>query len=113
MFNRIFGSGHNAAADQPETVYGIIERNMENLDIATGKQAAGKGCDYQTQGPKDSWSWNNNTVVANVLPLESLPLACSTWYILETCTDTQDVALQDGTAIVENDVVISPKGIPV
>ncbi|KAE8446168.1 hypothetical protein EG329_012393 [Mollisiaceae sp. DMI_Dod_QoI] len=101
-FNRIFESGHYAAASQPETVYRILERSMRNMDIATGEVAVGEGHGYQTTGPMDSWSWNNST-----LPPPP-PIACSTWAVGVTCTDNQINALQSGTAIVVNDVVISP-----
>jgi carboxypeptidase D len=100
-FNRVFESGHYAAGSQPETTYRIFERSMRNLDTATGKVKVDKGCGYQTKGPLDSWSWRN------VLPAAP-PIVCTTWDVLDTCTPNQASALADGTAIIQNDFVVSP-----
>lgn len=101
-FNRIFQAGHFPHGSQPETVYRILERSLKDLDIATGKVDVGEGCDYQTQGPLDSWSWNHQ-----VLPA-SPPIACTTWDFGVTCTEDQMEALINGTAVLDHDVVISP-----
>lgn len=100
-FNRVFESGHYAAGNQPETVYRILERSMRDLDIATGKVKVDKGCGYQTKGPLDSWSWRN------VLPAAP-PVVCTIWDVLDTCTPDQASALADGTAVVQNDFVVTP-----
>jgi len=100
-FNRVFEAGHYAHGSQPETVYRILERSLRNVDIPTGKVRVGEGCDYQTQGPLDSWSWRN------ILP-DSPPPVCTTWDISVTCTDDQVDALTNGTAVILNDLVVRP-----
>lgn len=105
-FNRVFEAGHYAAADQPETVYRIVERSLRGVDVASGKVhvEGGKGkegCGFQTKGPRDSWAWRN------VLP-ESKGVMCSVRFVNTTCTEHQAAALADGTAVVRNEVVVSP-----
>ena len=73
------------------------------MDVATGNEKAGKGCGYQTKGPGDAWGWRN------VLPKSPEPI-CSTWYADITCSDEQYAALEDGSAVVEHDLVVSPAG---
>jgi len=102
-FVRVFDAGHYPHASQPETVYRILERSLKNVDIATGNEKVGKGCGYQTEGPGDAWSWRN------VLPKSPEPV-CSTWYAGITCSDEQYAALEDGSAVVDNDLVVSPAG---
>lgn len=99
-FVRVFDAGHYAHASQPETVYRILERTMKDVDVATGEVGTGEGCGYQTEGPGDAWGWRNK------LP-ESPPGVCSTWFVF-TCTDEQIAALEDGSAVVVDDVVVSP-----
>ncbi|PVH70371.1 hypothetical protein DL98DRAFT_661205 [Cadophora sp. DSE1049] len=99
-FVRVFDAGHYAHASQPETVYRILERTMKDMDVATGEVVTGEDCEYQTKGPGDAWGRRNE------LP-ESPPGVCSTWFVF-TCSDEQTAALMDGSAVVVDDVVVSP-----
>lgn len=36
------------------------------------------------------------------------PVVCDTWVVNGTCTIEQAMALEDGSAVVVNDVVVSP-----
>jgi hypothetical protein len=94
-FSRIYESGHEVPAYQPQTAYEIFRRVMNNLDVATGSQSTIGGAGiYATQGTPDTWA------IKNQIP-QPPPDEC---YILSpsTCTDDQLDALENGTANVTN-----------
>ena len=95
---------------QPETAYQIFMRTMFGKDVATGAisldgdEAA--ALEYTTEGPASVFDVNNN-------PPEQPAPRC---YVLAaplstSCTEEQIAALLDGSAVVENDVVISPAAV--
>ncbi|KAK7418753.1 hypothetical protein QQX98_003771 [Neonectria punicea] len=100
-FSRVFDSGHSVAAYQPETVYRIFKRAIFGRDVATGRVEIGAGGNYSSNGPLSSFS------VKNKLPESPEPtcfLSQASW----ACSDEQLEALADGTAVVRDNVVVSP-----
>ncbi|KAF2667173.1 putative serine carboxypeptidase [Microthyrium microscopicum] len=90
-FTRVYQSGHEVPAYQPQTAWEIFRRALNNLDIATGKTTiAGK--EYATTGPADTWNVKMAAPPAH-------PHEC---YILApgTCTEDEIAAVQNGTAKV-------------
>ncbi|KAH8881808.1 alpha/beta-hydrolase [Thozetella sp. PMI_491] len=100
-FSRVFEAPHAVAAGQLETTSRIFERAMFGQDIATGKLHA-SDC-YSTRGPATTWCRN------------PVPTAreseCFNYKAFDTCTDQQKSALLDGSAIMENFVMVSPRGV--
>ncbi|KAK3640763.1 hypothetical protein LTR56_004466 [Elasticomyces elasticus] len=94
-FTRVYQSGHLVPSYQPEAAYLIFMRALLGKDIATGTVDA---ADYASTGPSDTW-WMRNDV------LPSPPNEC---YVLNTgtCTDEQQEWIFDGSAIVENWIVV-------
>ncbi|KAK8070967.1 alpha/beta-hydrolase [Apiospora hydei] len=113
-FSRVFQAGHgktdNGALvgyDQPETAYQIFTRTMSGKDVSKGQVSVGQSFDYATEGPR------------SVFDVKSEPPAqsASECYVLSnplrlTCTEKQVAALLEGTAVVKNNVVVSPAGRP-
>lgn len=100
-FSRVFDAGHAVSAFQPETVYRIFMRAMFDTDVATGTVSTAGNANYSTRGPASSFGFKN------VLP-ESAPPVCYLWALGVTCTDDQIQAVLNGTAIMEDYVVVSP-----
>lgn len=100
-FERVFDSGHDAAAYQPETVFRIFDRAIFNHDIATGRADTSGNCSYTTQGPLSAFGWKNT------LP-PSPPPACYLYSIAPSCTPNQYEALANGSAVVKNGFILSP-----
>lgn len=106
-FSRVFNAGHEVPAYQAETSYELFRRATFNLDMAGGKQdtaaagagAAGGNMTYKTTGLSDTWS------VKNVAP-ESDPPVCYTYNPLSTCTEEQLESVIDGTAVIQNYIVM-------
>lgn len=72
---------------------------MFNTDVATGKVFhAG----YSSIGP-------NTASTKSETPTENGTVPCYLWDILETCTGTQKLILKNGTAIVEDFVLVGYK----
>lgn len=120
-FSRVFQAGHSGeyfpqstkkytysnsfsflvASYQPETVYQIFMRAMFNKDVPTGEiPTDGSGPTYQS-------TTTPNPHVPHSFPPE-VPMECSIWNVEVTCTPNQQLAMQNGTAVVEDDVVVSP-----
>jgi carboxypeptidase D len=76
---------------------------MRSRDLATGEisLAGHEGADYQSRGPQSSFH------IKNFLPKPAAPV-CYTLSMTTTCTDNQQAALLNGTAIVEDFVVQWP-----
>lgn len=99
-FSRVFSGGHSAAYYQPETVYRIFDRAMSGKDIGTGKREADD--EYSSQGPETVFD------VRHELP-ETRGIICYLYDAELTCAPNQLKALEEGTAIVEDFVVVEPK----
>lgn len=103
-FSRVYEAGHDVAFYQPRTAFEIFTRSMLNLDIATGnKTTIGDFNNYSSVGPNDSWH------IKNELPGPAV-VECNIWAAQASCTPAQLAALQNGTAIVKDFIVISPMG---
>ena len=98
-FTRVFQAGHEVPAYQPQTAYEIFRRALFNLDIATGEVSTAGNGSYSTTGMKNTWS------VKMEAP-ESEPAFCYTLALGSTCTDEQYQSVLDGTAVIQNYVVI-------
>lgn len=99
-FSRVFGAGHSAAYYQPETVYRIFDRAMSGRDVGTGEVEASEG--YSSEGPETVFD------VKHELP-ESRDVVCYLYDVQVTCTPNQIQALEDGTAVVVDFVVVEPR----
>jgi carboxypeptidase D len=102
-FSRVFEAGHSVTAYQPETVYQIFQRSMFGMDVATGKTKVHDK--YSTKGPISSWG------TRNIVPKRSPENQCYTYLATETCTPEQLEALENGTAVIKNFLVLKPAGI--
>jgi Serine carboxypeptidase len=94
-FTRVYESGHEVPAYQPQTAYEIFRRVMNNLDVATGSQpTVGIQGFYATQGKSNTWD------IKNTVP----PPPPDECYVLSpaTCNDEQIDALVNGSAKVYN-----------
>ena len=101
-FSRVFEAGHGVTAYQPETVLQIFERSMFGKDVATGKLSIDADGKYSSAGPV-SVSDVKNEGAASPEPI------CFLMDALFTCAPNQLQALADGSAVIENFVVVSPK----
>ncbi|KAL6820407.1 Alpha/Beta hydrolase protein [Trichoderma sp. SZMC 28015] len=102
-FSRVFEAGHSVTAYQPETVYQIFQRSMFGKDVATGRNKVNDK--YSTKGPISSWG------IKNKIPKHSPENQCYTYLATQTCTPEQLQALEDGTAVIKDFVVLKPAGI--
>jgi hypothetical protein len=84
---------------QTETAQQIFNRVMFNTDVATGKNPS---IGSSTTGPNSAFT------KSQVPPAEEF-LSCYLWDILETCTKVQKEILQNGSAIVEDYILIGYK----
>jgi hypothetical protein len=96
-FSRVFQAGHEIPAYQPETAYKIFMRALFNHDIATGTETLTD--DYSTKGLANSWSVKD-------VPPESEQSFCYTYALSSTCTDEQIEAVEAGTAVIQNYILI-------
>jgi hypothetical protein len=98
-FSRVFEAGHSVGAYQPETVSKIFDRAMLNKDVATGKiDTVGKE-EYSSKGPESSFG------IKNVLP-KNPKGECYVWDPVYTCTQEEQMALANGTAVVRDYILV-------
>jgi hypothetical protein len=98
-FNRVFESGHEVPAYQPETAYKIFTRALFNKDIATGNINIATNSNYSTKGPSDTLSFRS----------EDPPQPKGLCYILDassTCTSEQQDAILAGDVLIHNWILI-------
>ncbi|KAI9781133.1 MAG: hypothetical protein M1835_004356 [Candelina submexicana] len=99
-FSRVFESGHEVPAYQPETAYKIFMRAMFGLDIATGNTpTTANPSNYSSTGPKSSFQ------IKNEVP-ESPPSQCYILSLQNTCTEDQVNAVVNGTALIHDYILI-------
>lgn len=104
-FIRVLDAGHLIPFFQPEVTHDIFMRASRGLDVATGKTPVrGAGTDYVTSGPKSVW--DIKTPVRPQAPEWCNPNYAPLWYV---CTANQIRALEDGTAVVKDGVVVEPR----
>ncbi|KAH8590315.1 putative carboxypeptidase S1 [Bisporella sp. PMI_857] len=98
-FSRVYQAGHLVPSYQPEVAYNLFMRSLFNKDLATGLLNINN--EYKTTGPDNTWH------IKNEVPESPNPVC----YILnpETCTDEQYETVKNGTAIIENWIVVGVK----
>jgi carboxypeptidase C (cathepsin A) len=94
-FTRVYESGHEVPAYQPETAYRIFTRSLFNKDISTGKIDTAKNSTYGTKGLQDT------RAIKNIDPPDP-KWVCYTLAPEDTCTEAQVEALLNGTAVVKD-----------
>jgi hypothetical protein len=99
-FSRVYQAGHAVAAYQPETVLRIFKRALLGKDVATGEKDAGEG--YKTSGPVSVFDVKGEVK-------EPVADGMCMWYFPMGCTDEQMEALEEGTAVVNDWVVVEPE----
>jgi hypothetical protein len=90
---------------QPETAYQIFTRTILGQDVATGLVSVDDTPDYASEGPDTIFDVKNETPAP--IPSECYVLG---YPLTLSCTDEQIEALLEGTAVIENDVVVNPAG---
>jgi carboxypeptidase D len=98
-FTRVYESGHEVPAYQPQTAFEIFNRSLSNLDIATGKVSTVSNASYGTEGPSNTWH------IKNEVP----PMPQPTCYILQlasTCTPEQIQSVNNGSALIRDYIVV-------
>lgn len=104
-FTRVLDAGHLIPFFQPEVTHDIFMRASRGLDVATGTTpAVSGGKNFVTSGPKSVW--NIKTTIRPQSPEWCNPNYAPLWYV---CTANQIRALEDGTAIVKDGIVIEPR----
>jgi carboxypeptidase D len=101
-FTRVYEAGHEVPAYQPETAYEIFYRSLFNRDLATGKVNTARNTSYVTDGPESTWN------IKNEVPESPEPL-CYILSLGSSCTDEQIKAVQNGTALIKDWVVVGYK----
>ncbi|KAJ4386079.1 hypothetical protein N0V93_008971 [Gnomoniopsis smithogilvyi] len=103
-FIRVLDAGHLIPFFQPQVAYDIFMRASRGLDVATGTTPVNSdGENYVTSGPDSIW--DVKVPVKPQAPEWCNPNYAPLWYV---CTGNQIRALEDGTAVVKNGVVIEP-----
>ncbi|ROT43715.1 alpha/beta-hydrolase [Sodiomyces alkalinus F11] len=99
-------AGHEAPYYQPDAAYAVFQRDLDGVDIATGRTPVAPGSSgYSTSGPSDIRG------VKASRPSGPRPLFC---YVAGrslpagSCSEEQIAALRDGSAVVEDFVVVNP-----
>ena len=98
-FSRVYQSGHEVPAYQPETAYRIFQRAIFGNDIATGNLSTNTNQNYSTQGPSSSFQ------IKNDVP-ESPKAQCYVLNLMATCTEDQRMSVVNGSALVHDHIVI-------
>lgn len=98
-FSRVFESGHEVPAYQPQTAYEIFQRAMFNKDIATGQVSIVNDDTYSSEGPLSTWH------IKNDVPESPKPV-CYVLALSDTCTEDQKKSVLDGSAVIKDYVVV-------
>lgn len=98
-FSRVFESGHEVPAYQPQTAYEIFQRAMFNKDIATGQVSTIDNDTYSSEGPASTWH------IKNKVPESPKPV-CYVLALDATCTEDQKKSVIDGSAVIKDYVVV-------
>ncbi|PHH92672.1 hypothetical protein CDD83_6090 [Cordyceps sp. RAO-2017] len=101
-FVRVYQSGHMVPSSQPEAAWHLLRRAMRGKDLATGQVDVSDA--YSTNGSFRSWT----TLVAPASPAAT----CHVRGLPSLCSQNQIEAVDDGTALIENGVVVRPAADP-
>lgn len=102
-FARVFQAGHGVAWYQPETSFRVFDRLMSGRDIATGQVSLFPDDGYGSEGPSSMFNITNE----NYGPMKNV---CYVYEAGYTCTQEQIAALKNGTAVIQNYIVVRPGG---
>lgn len=97
-FTRVYESGHEVPAYQPETAYALFTRALFNFDMATGNTSLLQNSNYSTTGPDSVYNITN----------ERIKDPGSQCYVLDSaqCTAEQWESVVNGSALVRNWIVV-------
>lgn len=98
-FTRVYQSGHEVPAYQPETAYQIFHRSMFNRDITTGRLSTVDNPEYSTDGLDYIWD------VRDSIPNPQPPL-CYILNMVNTCTEDQIQSVRNGSAVIKDFVLM-------
>ena len=98
-FSRVYESGHEVPAYQPETAYRIFMRSLGNRDVATGKVDTSTNGSYATVGRSDTWAIKNKS------PKQPLHF-CYTLDPNSLCTEAQLETVESGNGTVEEWILV-------
>ncbi|KAK5130957.1 hypothetical protein LTR08_001513 [Meristemomyces frigidus] len=96
-------ANYRFSAFQPETSFRIFNRAISDKDVATGELPTNGPGNYSTEGPQSSFH------IKNELP-EPPPISCYLWYVEQSCSVDQSLALANGTAEIVDFTVVEPAG---
>lgn len=102
-FTRVYQAGHEVPAYQPEASFAIFNRSLSNFDIASGQISTAQNTTYRTEGPSSTWD------IKNEIPPEPEP-TCYVLSLQETCTEDEIDSIVNGTALIENYILIKNNG---
>ncbi|KAF3481026.1 carboxypeptidase S1 [Arthroderma uncinatum] len=101
-FSRVYEAGHEVPSYQPDTALKIFHRALFNKDIATGtidtSVPVNGDRQYGSSGPPDSFRFKNEPPAQHVHFCHVLDTS--------TCTQEQLKAVENGTALVRNWIVV-------
>ena len=98
-FSRVYESGHEVPAYQPETAYRIFMRSLGNRDVATAKVATSMNGSYGTVGRSDTWAIKNKS------PKQPVHF-CYTLDPNSLCTEEQLEMVESGNGTVEEWILV-------
>lgn len=101
-FTRVYQSGHMVPAYRPDVAYSIFHRTMQLKDVATGNVTITE--EYSTTGSPNS----TTTLKAPHVP----SVTCYLRGMASTCAQNQIEAIKEGSASIENGVIVSPTPSP-
>ncbi|KAI9650782.1 hypothetical protein NHQ30_000813 [Ciborinia camelliae] len=97
-FTRIFQSGHEVPAYQPEAAFRVFSRSIKGLDIGTGKINV-DSFEYSTTGIRDAFQ------VKNPVPPKPQP-TCYVHNLKYSCTEDQIKNVIQDTAVILDGIVV-------
>ncbi|KAI1316715.1 carboxypeptidase S1 [Xylariaceae sp. FL0255] len=97
-FSRVYESGHEVPAYQPETAWNMFTRALFNKDIATGTIDTAVNATYATNGTADTWA------IKNANPPDPTHY-CYLYDVSDFCTDDQIESIQNGSAVIVSGIV--------
>ena len=98
-FSRVFQSGHEVPAYQPETAYQIFTRAIFGTDIATGTISTNDKPEYATEGSSTTFQVKNQDPGSPSFQCYILDLA-------NTCTVDQMASVWDGSGLIHDYILI-------
>ena len=98
-FSRVFQSGHEVPAYQPETAYQIFSRAIFGMDIATGTVPTANNSNYSTNGLRTTFQISNQD-------LGSPTPQCYVLAMSSTCTSAQMEQIYEGSGLVHDYILI-------